>query len=174
MSSKLVFIGGPPGVGKTTVAKELFSTLDDSVWLDGDDLWRMHPFVVTEATKQMVERNIEFVLRSFLDTGFSYVLLTWVLHYTRIVERLLAGLGGFDFEFLHFTLKCDETTLTERLASDRNRATEVELAFRRLHQCSRVPSVKVDTVGKRPAEIAEELMYLIRKRGQAPSSGERR
>ena len=97
MMNKLVFIGGAPGVGKSTVVTELFAQIDRSVWLDGDDVWRMHPFMVNDATMQMVERNIQFVLRSFLKTGFSCILFTWVLHQDSIVKRLLQGLEDQQF-----------------------------------------------------------------------------
>jgi predicted ABC-type ATPase len=71
--TKLVFIGGAPGVGKSRIASELLGRLDHCVWLDRDDLWRMHPFLVNDTTKNMVEHNIQFVLRSFVQTGFSVV-----------------------------------------------------------------------------------------------------
>ena len=57
--TNLVFIGGAPGVGKSTVANELLSRAGNSVWLDGDDLWRVQPFIVNEVTKDMVEKNME-------------------------------------------------------------------------------------------------------------------
>ncbi len=78
---KLIFVGGAPEVGKSAVMRELLTQLDGAVWLDADDVWRMHPFIVSDATKSMVERNIQFVLRSFLESGFSYIFLTWVLHH---------------------------------------------------------------------------------------------
>jgi nucleoside-triphosphatase THEP1 len=36
---KLIFIGGSPGVGKTTTAKMLIDKLEKSVMLDGDWCW---------------------------------------------------------------------------------------------------------------------------------------
>lgn len=42
------------GVGKTTVSQNLKIKLRNSVLLDGDWCWDMHPFQVTEETKNMV------------------------------------------------------------------------------------------------------------------------
>ena len=42
-------IGGPMGVGKSTVSRILRDRLDNSVLLDGDWCWDMHPFRVTAA-----------------------------------------------------------------------------------------------------------------------------
>ena len=161
MMNKLVFIGGAPGVGKSTVVMELFAQIDRSVWLDGDDVWRMHPFVVNDATMHMVERNIQFVLRSFLKTGFSCIFFTWVLHQDSIVERLLQGLEDQQFEFLHFTLVCDEPTLMKRLSADSRRTTNKDLALDRLRQTESVNSTKICTVGKTPRQIASELKERI-------------
>ena len=41
---ELVFLGGPPAVGKSTVAPLLAKSLGDCAWLDGDDVWRMSLF----------------------------------------------------------------------------------------------------------------------------------
>ena len=81
MTTRLIFIGGPPGIGKSTVARELLERMDDGVWLDGDDLWRTKSFKVTESRIRMVEANIQFVLRSFLREGFVNILFTWILQF---------------------------------------------------------------------------------------------
>lgn len=46
------------GVGKTTVCRRLKVLLPNSVFLDGDWCWDMHPFQITEETKAMVLDNI--------------------------------------------------------------------------------------------------------------------
>jgi broad-specificity NMP kinase len=59
-------IHGTMGVGKTTVCRELYKELNNSVWLDGDWCWLMHPFVVTE-------ENIEMVLFEILHGLFPEI-----------------------------------------------------------------------------------------------------
>ena len=159
--TKLICIGGAPGVGKSTIAKELLNQMDRSVWLDGDDLWKMHPFVVNDSTKKMVEKNIQYILRSFLETGFSYILFSWVLHDNSIVKRLLSGLDSFTFDFKLFTLLCDEDTLKSRLALNPLRTTDEGLAMKRLKQTITIDSVKIDTIGKTPEVIAQEIIGKI-------------
>lgn len=161
MRPTLIFIGGPPGVGKTSVAKELCLRLLNSVWIEGDDLWRMNPFILNERTIDMVERNIACLLRSFLRSGFSYIVLTWVLHRNEIVRSLLDRIKDHDFDFHHYTLMCAEDTLMARLAKDIDRTTDPDLALRRLDQAREVTSSHIDTCGKRPEEIATSLYTLL-------------
>jgi len=58
-------IGGTMGIGKTTVSQYLKTELNNSVFLDGDWCWDMHPFQVTDETKEMVIRNICALLNNF-------------------------------------------------------------------------------------------------------------
>jgi len=161
MKSKLIFIGGAPGVGKTIVTRYLFKELDNAVWLDGDDVWRMNPFIVNTETKTMVEKNIKFVLNSFIQARFPYVLFTWVLHTDSIINGLLEGLNRSGYDFHNFTLKCDENTLKKRISNDTGRTTELLLALERLKQTETVNSTKIDTADKKPFETAIFLKESI-------------
>ena len=161
MENKLVFIGGAPGIGKSTVAGLLLKNLENSVWLDGDDVWRMDPFIVNDKTKSMVEKNICYVLNSFVQAGFSYVLFTWVLHLDVIVDTLLGKMDTSEYVFKHFTLVCDENTLKQRLSSDVGRTTDDSLAMDRLIQTKAVRGEKIDTIDKTPLEIADILKDKI-------------
>ena len=62
----LYLIGGTMGVGKTTISRQLKKDLHNSVFLDGDWCWDADPFQVTEETKEMVMRNICFLLTFFV------------------------------------------------------------------------------------------------------------
>ena len=159
--TKLIFIGGAPSVGKSTVARRLLVRLDHAAWLNGDDLWRMHPFIVNQDTTSMVEGNIQSVLGSFVAAGFSYVLFTWVLHDQSIIDKLLNGITDTAFQFSLFTLVCDEETLKSRLTSDALRCTDTALALQRLQQTLTLASRKIDTTGQTPEVIVEEIMGLI-------------
>jgi len=161
MSKTLIFIGGAPGIGKSTVAGLLLNDLEDCVWLDGDDLWRMNPFIVDDHTKIMVEKNIIFVLNSFIQERFSYIIFTWVLHIDSIIDTILSGIDQFDLDIFHYTLICDEKTLKGRLSMDADRTTDTSLALKRLRESKNVKSSKIDTVNKTPFEIASILKREI-------------
>ena len=76
--TKLIIINGAPGVGKSAVANLLFSKLNNSAFLNGDDVWRIDPFEVNEITKNPVEDNIAYVLRNYIKAQYECVILSWV------------------------------------------------------------------------------------------------
>jgi len=161
MTTKLIFMGGAPGVGKTAVARELLGLLDNCVWLDADDLWRMNPFVVNEHTKDMIEKSIQYLLNSYIEHGFSYIIFAWVLHSDYIVQGLLNGIGDCEYTFRHFTLLCDETTLKERISADTGRTTDPALAVKRHKQCLLVNSDKINSTDMTPLQIAGRIKKEI-------------
>lgn len=93
--------------------------------------------------------------------SFTYILFSWVLHRDDIVVRLLEQLDDLHFDFLHFTLTCDTTTLLERIAIDSDRTTDPDLALKRLEQSHVVKSIHVDTNIKKAALVAAELKARI-------------
>jgi hypothetical protein len=134
-TQQLIFVGGPPGVGKTATCSLLYRRLTDSIYVDADDLWcRMNPFRVDPITVSMVERNVGAVLRNFLGAGFHYVILGWVLHQEDIVGRILGALDDVQFSFSWVTLVCEEHVLRQRWASTHTFGSDEEHSLRRLRE----------------------------------------
>lgn len=116
---RLYLIGGPMGVGKTTVCRELQRRLNRSVFLDGDWCWDANPFQVTEETKAMVTENICFLLNSFLRcSAYDHVIFCWVLHRQDILDGLLSRLGLGDCEVRAVSLIASPEALTARIEAD--------------------------------------------------------
>ena len=114
MHPRLIQIAGAPGVGKSEAASRLAAKLADCAWLDGDDVWRIHPFRVDPETVRLAEHNIVSVLGNSLSGGVSHVILSWVLHRQAIIDRMLGALEVTSFDVAVFTLLCDEYTLEKR------------------------------------------------------------
>ena len=78
---KLILIGGTMGVGKTATSSLLKQKLNQSVFLDGDWCWDMHPFVVNRETKAMVMNNIVYQLNQFISCSeIENIIFCWVMH----------------------------------------------------------------------------------------------
>lgn len=158
----LYFIGGPIGVGKTTVSRELLRLLPRCAFLDGDWCWTMHPFTVTEETKAMVTDNIVHILGNFLRCSeFENVVFCWVMHQQQIIDGLLAQLPLEGVRFVNISLYCTPEALTERIRCDiaaglRDEAA-IERALAYLPLYDALDSVKVDTTGLTAADIAARI-----------------
>lgn len=164
----LYIIGGPMGVGKTSVCQKLKQELPQSVFLDGDWCWDAHPFQVTEETKKMVVENIRFLLGQFLRcTAYQNVIFCWVLHEQDILDAILAGLPLQDCTVKNISLVCGEAELCRRLEKDiaAGIRTEdvVERSLARLPNYWKLDTIKIETDGKSAQEIAGEICSLSKE-----------
>lgn len=116
---RLFFIGGPMGVGKTTVCQQLKKLTAPSVFLDGDWCWDMEPFQVTEETKTMVQGNIAFLLGQFLRcSAYETVIFCWVMHQQTIIDGLLEQLPLEGVKVHSVSLLAAPETLRQRIGRD--------------------------------------------------------
>ena len=93
----IYLVGGPMGVGKTTVCQILKRKLPNAVFLDGDWCWDASPFHVTEETKAMVMDNICYLLGQFIQcSAYENIIFCWVMHEQQIIDTLLSRLDTRD------------------------------------------------------------------------------
>ncbi len=161
----LYLIGGPMGVGKTTVSRQLLRMLPRCAFLDGDWCWTSNPFTVTEETRAMVLDNITHVLANFLRcTEYENIVFCWVMHQQRIIDDIRARLPLRDVRVVSISLISTPEALTDRIRRDiaagcRDEAS-VERALSYLPLYSAVTSVKLDVSDLSVAEAAEEIRQI--------------
>lgn len=161
----IYIIGGTMGVGKSTVSRIVAEKLKNSVFLDGDWCWDAHPFQVTEETKKMVLQNICFLLNQFIHcSAYENIVFCWVLHEQGILEAILQNTDITDCTIVNVSLTCDETELKKRLLKDVKAGVRqqdvVERSVRRITCYATLNTVKIDTNGKDPVQVAEEIISL--------------
>ena len=161
----LYLIGGPMGVGKTTVCQCLKKKLPAAVFLDGDWCWDADPFVVTDETKAMVQKNIAFMLNSFLGcSAYENVIFCWVMHQQAIIDTLLSNLDTAGRRVQVISLTADKNQLAKRISADIARGKRDEDSLRRslgyLPLYSRLDSVKIDTTGLTRRQTDEKIARL--------------
>jgi broad-specificity NMP kinase len=164
VTQRLIFVGGAPGVGKTTTCEHLYASLPDSICLDGDDLWcKMNPFRVDHATVTMIERNLAAVLRNSLEAGFRHVILCWVLHQKEIVHRLLEPLRDLPFSFSWVTLVCEEVALQHRWAATHSvSSSSFQQACHRLRQTRQLRnSHMIDNTATPVEEVVQTIIRIV-------------
>lgn len=168
LEKKLIIINGTMGVGKTATSRELNKKLNNSVWLDGDWCWMMNPFTVNDENKNMVIKNITYLLRNFLiNSSFEYVIFNWVIHYEDIFNLLLQPLSDLEFEIIKVTLLCSEETLKERILNDvklnLRDGEELSTSLQRLELYKNMNTVKIDTTNISINETVDKIIKITCK-----------
>ena len=86
---RLIIISGSPCVGKTTVATALFESYENSAYCDGDWVWCVNPFSIDDPRLRCGDKNMSFVISTYLNARFDMVILsTVVAMYPSIREPL--------------------------------------------------------------------------------------
>jgi len=159
---KLIFIGGPIGVGKTAVARALNEQLESSVMLDGDWCWQMHPWVINAENKSMVISNIQHLLQAYIDnTGFATIIFSWVMHEQQIIDDICTGLTMDKVCFTSISLITDDATLRRNFESDGRDIEALPDSLARLSNYKNVRSIKIETMGKTAEDLAHEIAVMI-------------
>lgn len=158
----IYLIGGPMGVGKTSVSLELVKQLPNSVLLDGDWCWNSNPLIVNEETKRMVIENICFLLNQFISSkSYENIVFCWVMDHQSIIDSILAGLKD-EFNTKIISLLCSDSTLISRLRKDidsgSREETIIERSLARLPLYEDIDSVKIYTNNKTIKEIVREIV----------------
>ncbi|MCI1742399.1 MAG: AAA family ATPase [Prevotella sp.] len=159
----IYLIGGTMGVGKTTICRIIKSKLNNSVFLDGDWCWDMHPFQVTDETKQMVMENICFLLNRFIDcSAFENIIFCWVMHEQSIINGILSRIKADGCTLHLVSLLCNKEELKARLIKDVEagiRTSDVICrSIGRLPCYEALNTVKVDVSAKSPEQAADFII----------------
>ena len=158
----LYMIGGTMGVGKTTVCQILKRELNRAVFLDGDWCWDADPFQVNGETKEMVIRNICFLLNSFIHcSAYENIVFGWVMHRQDIMDDVLSRLDLSACKVKAFSLVCSPEALRERLEKDVRAGIRkqdvIDRSLERLPLYEELKTLKIDTSGLTPAEAATRI-----------------
>ena len=169
MQKQLICIGGPMGVGKTTVCRQMQARLDHCVFLDGDWCWDAHPFINTPETRAMAVDNIRHLLNGFLGcTAYETVLFCWVFHQADILPAILSGLEGA-YRLYTLSLVCPATTLAKRLRGDVGKGLRqpdvIERSLNRLPLYQDLGWPMLDTGGRTPGQAANAALAMLREAG---------
>ena len=169
----LYLVGGPMGVGKTSVCQLLKRRLDRCAFLDGDWCWDMDPFVVNDETKEMVLDNICFVLDRFLHcTEFENVVLCWGLHQQGIWDAILSRLDTRGWRVVRAVLVASPEALVRRLQGDidagRRQPDVIPRSLARLPLYEKLDVLQIDT-SERSAEETAGCLAFYGRYGTMPS-----
>lgn len=138
-------IGGPMGIGKSTICNQLNQDLDHSVFLDGDWCWNMDPFVVNQDTKNMVLDNITHCLNNFIHTpGIENIIFCWVMHKQDIIDQIIQKLDTEGVDIHLISLICEKEELIKRMLIDRRDNQTIRKSLQHLELYKDLDTQKID------------------------------
>ena len=159
MKQKLIIISGSPCVGKSTVGNRLFESYENSAYCDGDWVWCVNPFSVADPRLRNGDKNMSFVLSTYLHSNFDYVIFSSVVvMYEKIRTAILRDITAANYTTIGFTLTCSEKTLADR---HRKRGDDTEVSYQWLRMGHYPGDYVIDTDDKTPAEIVDEMRGVI-------------
>lgn len=138
-------IGGPMGIGKSTICNQLNQVLDHSVFLDGDWCWNMDPFIVNQDTKNMVLDNITHCLNNFIHTpGIENIIFCWVMHKQDIIDQIIQKLDTEGVDIHLISLICEKEELIKRMLIDRRDNQTIRKSLQYLELYKDLDTQKID------------------------------
>ena len=138
-------IGGPMGIGKSTICNQLNQDLDHSVFLDGDWCWNMDPFIVNQDTKNMVLDNITHCLNNFIHTpGIENIIFCWVMHKQDIIDQIIQKLDTEGVDIHLISLICEKDELIKRMLIDRRDNQTIRKSLQYLELYKDLDTQKID------------------------------
>ncbi|MCI6373784.1 MAG: AAA family ATPase [Clostridiales bacterium] len=162
---RLILVGGPMGVGKTTACQLLKKSLPRCAFLDGDWCWDMHPLIVTDETCAMVMDNIAHLLSGFLACSeLQYIIFCWVMHEKAILDSLLSRLPLDGCAVTSISLIAPPNVLSARLQRDVDAGLRTPDVIARslvyLPRYDALDTVKLDTGAMDAQQTAREIARL--------------
>ena len=171
----IIIINGSLGVGKSSVAEELYLKFDKSVNLEADCIGNVHPFEIYDAARiDHLYRTLELLVGFHQKNGYSNFVINYVFESPDSLQDLLERLRPLDPAIHTYWLTCDEQEQSRRIRARPSSTLEWELD--RFVELQRIQAraarigfvgIELDTSGLTPAEVAEKIWRDIFRSGAA-------
>ncbi len=162
---RVVLLGGAPGVGKSTTARELLRSASHGPilvqWVEVDALWSHQPWRVDEVTVAMLHSNLRAVMSNAAAAAVQVLIVTWVFQDTAM-QNLLRQLAPEGSHISTVQLCMGETSWRQRFTADVTRPSIDQFFEDRYKQAQTTAAdhvVEVD--GLAPNEIAIAVSNAI-------------
>lgn len=163
--NKLYLIGGPMGVGKTSVGHALTKKIKNAIYLEGDLGWENIPFIVNEENKKKVLNNITEMVNSAFNNGYQNVILGWVMDFQSTIDKIVSRIRTKDLKIYAISLIADSEIITARLENDfksgiRQDDGVVERSLKRISRYDSLKTIKINTSFLSIEEVAQLILKI--------------
>ncbi len=158
--ARLILLGGPTGVGKTTALKNLQGRAKGIALLDADDVWRVSDDLASPANRDIAIGNVVSVMRGYFEAGCGTGILSWVFARALLYQPVLDGLNDLVDSAEMLYLISSPEALENRL-EERGEPEKLAYALTRLELIDDLPFPKLDTTDLCPAEVADQICTMV-------------
>ncbi len=162
---QVVLLGGAPGVGKSSAARELLRLAETSngltQWIDVDNLWLHQPWRVDDAMTSMLRENLRAVLANSAAAGVDVAVVTWVFQDSEM-HSLVGSLAPDGTSLTTIQLLASAATWRQRFERDPARPDLNEFFERRYGQAQATPvdhTIQTDDI--EPIDVATLVAALV-------------
>ena len=157
---KLILLGGPTGVGKTTTLRGLQGRFDDSALLDADDVWRVGSKLAIPQNRSIAIRNVTNTMRGYFEANCELGIVSWVFARPELYQPVINALTDYVDSIQQLYLIADPETLEARLR-ERGEPDRIEYALSRLELIRSLPFTKLDTTNLSQDQVVERISQEI-------------
>jgi energy-coupling factor transporter ATP-binding protein EcfA2 len=158
--TKLVLLGGPTGVGKSTVMKLLENRIPHAAILDADDVWRVSKELAVEQNRHIALSNVISVMRGYFEAGCETGILSWVFARPELYGPVITGLEDMVDSINQIYLVSTLAEIKRRLHS-RGDEHLFEYSKTRMVLIDSLPFTKIDTSEMKPEMVATAIIHHI-------------
>lgn len=164
--TKIILVNGKGGVGKSTNAKELLSKLDNSAWIDIDDLIKVNPWEFNTKMNFLALENASIVVENYKKNGYEYIILSGGIINQEYFNKFVQGLNN-NYHILYVWLTADKDIRDERRISRARDGADlkehldyIDSLFTNLDGLNIEDGkfLKIDTSNKKPGQIVGEIV----------------
>lgn len=159
---KLIIIAGPPGVGKTTISKSMFETIDGCAWLDADWCWNTNPWIAkSDDEKRIIEGTFVRILDTYIhNENINTIIFNWVIKTNWMFDLIINNIDCKNLMIKKIVLVSDQDSHINRLKSDSRRNELIENP-EDMESYKRLDAIIVDTTHDSIEENTNKIMKII-------------
>jgi len=159
--NKLILLGGPPGIGKTSVLNVLPKYISTCALFDADDIWRTYPQDNDAINRSNNIVAVHSVLRSHLASNHSPLIFAWVFANPALVDDVLSGIKDYIISIQRIYLVASPDILLQRLAKRSATQELVQYSLGKLKDIDKMNQPKIDTSSLDSEGVAQIIASQI-------------
>ncbi|MFN3235836.1 MAG: hypothetical protein ACE37D_02135 [Pseudomonadales bacterium] len=162
--TRLILLGGPVGVGKSSAMKLLKQRLRKVALVDADETWNVSDDLAPAPHRGFAHKNIFALVDGYLRAGVETIVVNWVFARPELYQPIIDHCGALVDEVYQLYLVAHPNVIAARITQRWQQDGEngdldalLDYAQTRLALITDLPFVKIDNSQLSVAETADAI-----------------